>query len=99
VAIFSLVSNMAFSTPSVNAVTLAPTTPDAACPAANKLAALTVEVTKGNGTLAEAAFCDKTVAMMPHDKVSPRQANLRASMLRPLANRVPMVPGGQPTWR
>ena len=42
VAILSLVSNMVFSTPSVRAATLTEITP-AACPAANKLAALIVD--------------------------------------------------------
>src|SRR6516162_5143645 len=57
VAILSLVRNMAFSTPSVKAATLAEITPvAAACPAATLSAALTVELKRSGGTPAPAAF-------------------------------------------
>src|SRR5262249_57122105 len=55
VASFSLVSNMVFSTPSVRAATLAGTTVVAACPPANRFAALTVLDANVTGTHAEAA--------------------------------------------
>src|SRR5262249_21960123 len=56
VAILSLVNNMVFNTPSVRAATLAETSPaGAARPAPNRIAALTVDPTNGDGTHADAA--------------------------------------------
>jgi hypothetical protein len=56
VAIFNLVINMVFRTPSVNARTLLEITPAAITEPANMVAASTVRATKAAGTLAEAAF-------------------------------------------
>ena len=63
VAILSLVSTMAFSTPSVRAATVTEVTPEAAaCPAANRPAALIVETTTEVGADAVAAFCASAAA-------------------------------------
>src|SRR5262245_50722996 len=56
---FNFVSNMAFNTPSARAATLTETAPVAAtCPAANTLAAWTVETTTEFGTAADATWWD-----------------------------------------
>ena len=54
--VLSLFSSMVFSTPSVRAATL---TEIAACPAAQRLAALIVDITTEAGTPADAAFWDR----------------------------------------
>ena len=91
-----LVINMAFSTPSVKAATLAPTAPETACPAAIKLAALTVEATKGNGMLADAAFRARAAATAPAPKVTPLRIRQRASMARPRTSLTLKAPRLQP---
>jgi hypothetical protein len=64
---------MAFSTPSVRAATLTEISPEAAaCPAANRLAALIVEDTTEVGTPADATFCDSNAANDPPDSRIPR---------------------------
>src|SRR5437763_7565098 len=68
---FSLLINMAFSTPSVRAATLTEIPPAAACPAANRLAALLKEDTTEDGTPADATFCASTAAHAPPDSTTP----------------------------
>ena len=58
----SLLSNIAFTTPSVIATTVTDTAPAVAFPAASKLAALTVDATSAGGTAAVAMFWQRASA-------------------------------------
>src|SRR5437870_2464936 len=88
---------MVFSTPSVRAATSAEIAPAAAaCPAANGLAALTVENTNHLGTHADAAFCDMATANAPPENTTPCRARAFASIVRPRASLPATVPSGQP---
>src|SRR5262249_42464071 len=92
-AALSLLISMAFSTPSARTATF---TGVAACPAAQRLAALIVEDTTEAGTDADARFCESTAA--PPDKATPRAASGLAGISLALANRLATVPSGQPNW-
>src|SRR5579875_3193083 len=75
VAIFSLLRNIAFNTPSINASALIEIPLAAAtCPAATKLAALTVAPTTPDGTDADAVFSANAAASDPQDTARPCRA-------------------------
>lgn len=99
VVLFSFVTSMVFSTPSVRAATLTEIRPVVACPAAKKLAAWIVEDTTEAGTPADAAFRDSTAANAPPDKATPRWASRFASIALARDSRLATVPSGTPSCR
>ena len=72
IPILSFARNMAFNTSLVKAAAWAEMTPVAVCPAAKRVAALTVETKSDVGTAAEAAFDANTAANEPADTTTPR---------------------------
>ena len=72
-------------------------TPAAACPAANLVAALAVDLINGSGTPADAEPCDNSTASEPPESVTPRRVSRPASIALALDNRPETVPIGQPS--
>src|SRR5262249_61994739 len=93
-AALSLLISMAFSTPSARTATF---TGVAACPAAQRLAALIVEDTTAAGTPADPLLGDRTTASAPPDRATPRWVSRFASIDLARTNRLATVPSGQPT--
>src|SRR5437879_1133793 len=92
----NLDQNMAVSTPSVRAATLAEMTPVATTPpAANRLAALIVEINNKVGTQADAASCERIAASDPLDSTKPRRARRLANRVLALDSRPESVPWDQ----
>src|SRR5262249_22671058 len=99
VMVLSLVSNMAFTTPSDKAATLVEKRPAAAWPAATRVTAWIVADNTAGGTLAETASSDNRAANAPPDRPTPFAASRVANILRARATRLATVPSGQPSCR
>src|SRR5262249_22888902 len=88
--------NMAFTTPSVRAATLA-VTPPAARPAASRLAALIVDATSAGGADADDDPADNTAATDPPENTMPRRVSRFATITLALPSRLATLPSGRPS--
>jgi hypothetical protein len=95
---FTLLSTMAFTTPSVKAAIWTGITPAAAAfPAALRLAALMVDDTSAVGMHADAGFGTSPTPRDPPDSKTPCLASRFVSIALARASRLATVPSGRPS--